>query len=108
NIPGFKTELDDAPYIFSFKNFKFSSKERVTEISGLSLQPTLDLQAFAKQDQLNKARVSLHLDSANITGINPQKLISEKIFQADSAYISKGILDLSKDKRYQKENVSKI
>lgn len=108
HIPGFKTNLEGAPYTFSFKDLKFSSKNRDVQISKLSLQPTLSLEAFAKQDKLNKPRIELDLDSTWITGINMQKLLAEKLFEADSAHVVAGVFDLSKDKRYQLENVSKV
>jgi len=108
HIPGFKTNLEGAPYTFSFKDLKFSSKNRNAQISKLSLQPTLSLEAFAKQDKLNKPRIELDLDSTWITGINLQKLLAEKLFEADSAHVVGGVFDLSKDKRYQLENVSKV
>lgn len=108
HIPEFTTDLKRAPYKFRIEDFRFSSQDGMMNIGNLALQPTLNLENFAKQDKLNKPRIDMKIDSIHITGVNSQKLLLGKIFEADSMHVKGGLFELAKDKRYQKENVSKI
>lgn len=108
HIPKFTTNLESTPYRFSVEDLKFSAQNGNAQMTNLVLQPTLNLEVFARQDKFNKPRIGLNIDSICITGINVQKLLKRKIFEVDSVHFEKGIFKLAKDKRYQKDNVSKI
>lgn len=107
-VPKFTTILKDKFYKIELTDLAVNSGKRTLELAGFNFVPTVNRETFARNDQENKSLITLKLDSITLSEIDFPGLYRTKTLKAIHAKIGNGNIDFFKDKRYQKEVVSKI
>src|SRR5690606_1362331 len=70
--------------------------------------PKVSKLAYFKQDKKNKAMIVLAWDTLRLEGVDMNKMVNHRLLYAQYAYINGGTASFHKDKRYQKDSISKI
>lgn len=107
-IPKWKIDLPQTPYQLHLGELAVNSRHKEVSIGQLKLTPRISRADYVRQDRQNKALIDLVLRSFTISGVDFLQLSKSGKLIAETANIDKGTLELFKDKRFQKETVSKI
>ena len=107
-IPKWYHQISGSVYAVSFDNVHVNTKEETASLTNLKIAPTISKQAYFKNDKENKALIFLRMDSVAAGGFKAQQLVRHKRLYSREIYLKKGIASFHKDKRFQKDNVSKI
>ncbi|GEM_PF-570884 len=108
SFPQFDFQIPNSPYKLSLKDLRLNAKDSLLTMSDLMVRPMVSRTTFAKNDQENKAMIDLKLGGFRMTGLHLRRFIQDRLIRAEHLLLEQGNIALSKDKRYQQENVSKI
>src|SRR5690606_4085370 len=108
DIPHFDYEIPNSVYKIKFGRFIFNSKRQNVLFNKIVLAPKIRKLDYFKQDKKNKAMIVLAWDTVRLEGIDLNEMIDNNLLYAKYAYIKGGSASFHKDKRYQKDNISKI
>lgn len=107
-LPEFDFEIPNSPYKLSLKDLQLNAKDSLLTMKDLLIRPMVSRTTFAKNDKENKAMIELKLGDITMSGLQLRRFMDDKKIRAKNLQLENGNIDLSKDKRYQEEDVSKI
>jgi len=108
DIPRFDYEFPNSVYKIKFERLTFHSKSQQALFHKIVLAPKIRKLDYFKQDKKNKAMIVLAWDTLRLEGIDMNEMASNRLLYAKYAYIKGGSASFHKDKRFQKDSISKV
>ncbi|MGO3240514.1 MAG: hypothetical protein ACTIKD_08635 [Sphingobacteriaceae bacterium] len=107
-LPGFQYDIPGSVYTACFGNLHYSSKTGKAELNQVQLLPRISKLDYFQQDSENKALIVLKWEQVILEKLHAQAWQHNGLIWAERVSIKNGSAEFFKDKRYQKDTVSKI
>ncbi len=108
DVPRFEYEIPNSVYKIKFDHLTLNTKSQNALITKVELAPRISKLEYFKRDKKNKAMIVLKWDTVKLAGLRFNEIIANQLVYSQYAYIKNGSASFHKDKRYQKDNISKI
>ncbi|MFD1768735.1 hypothetical protein [Sphingobacterium suaedae] len=107
-IPNFSYQIPESVYQINFEKLHVDTESKQALFSKIKLHSRISEEAYFRQDTENKALISLAWDTLHLKHIDFHALSKEGRLHVAHVDLKHGHASFKKDKRYQKDNVSKI